>query len=158
MNEKRKALLNFFQDLGDWDLWIADAELVYKLHNLSIEFVSRLRSAFGRQETCDALFLEDMKNLVVSRTRKAVKSCGLADREFVVTDTAKHLVFELKKIYRIEEVVIEEAGGMNLIGMSVEQALFLENGLFGGEFHDGVNRVYKELCRIWIRCQLDKVV
>ncbi len=56
------------------------AQLIDELHDLGIEFVSGLGTSLQRQKSGDAVLLEGMVDLVVSRAGKAMKPGGLGDR------------------------------------------------------------------------------
>ncbi len=89
--------------------------------------MSRLGAAFGGEKSRYPLLLEGAMDLVICRTGETVVPSGLADRKFAMFDAAKHLVFELKKIQRIEEIVIEEGLSLDTIWVRVQKPLVLED-------------------------------
>ena len=58
---------------------ILDVQLIDEFHDLGIELVSGLGPPLQRQKPSDAVLLEGMVDLVVSRAGKAVKASCLAD-------------------------------------------------------------------------------
>ena len=82
-----------------------------------------------------------------------MKSSGLSDGELVVLDAAKHFVFDLEEIPRIEELVFSKDCGADLLGLGVEESLVFENrGLREGHDRLGVC-MYILLCRSKMSCQ-----
>ena len=91
------------------------------------ELVPMARTPLVRDQPGQTLGLESKLSLVKRRARKPKCRGRPGDGLAIGLNTPQHLVFDLESIARIEEVVLDEKGVEDLLGVRIERTLPLQS-------------------------------
>ena len=122
MNRQLEAFANSFDELGRHQRRILAQQLVDELHHCRGELVGSTRTSLARQEPWKSIALEGCLSLVECRSRIAVVLDDAGNGRAVDACPAQHLVFDLDRIPRIEELAYREEFVGHLLGPGVQGA------------------------------------
>ena len=106
MDGQVEAEANLLQKLESGGGSLAGALLLDKVQDFLAKLVGPVRSAFVRQQASQALSFESGLRLVKGGPRAAEQFGRRADGFSVDLNPTQHLVFDLKGVARIEEIVL----------------------------------------------------